>query len=77
MNKDDEWREIIFNINELKEEYAIRIEKAIEYINTHKVSDTISFPLMKKDEENQVKSCFDYEFDLIYKRDLLNILQGS
>lgn len=54
-----------------------RNEKAIEYVNTHKPSDTISFPLMKKDEENQVKSCFDYEFREIYQKELLEILQGS
>ena len=54
-----------------------RIDKAIEYVNTHKPSDTISFPLMKKDEENQVKSCFDYEFREIYQKELLEILQGS
>ncbi len=58
------------------EEYS-QISKAIQYVNTHKPSDTISFPLMKKYEENQVKSCFDYEFRKIYQKELLNILQGS
>lgn len=62
--------------HELKD-YKSRIDKATEYVNTHKPSDTISFPLMKKDEENQVKSCFDYEFREIYQKELLDILQGS
>lgn len=57
--------------------YKSRCEKGIEYINTHKVSDTITFPLMKREQENQVKSCFDYEFEQAYKKDLLNILQNG
>ena len=77
--------ELIEEINQLEDvRYDLdrvhlekRIDKAIEYVNTHKPSDTISFPLMKKDEENQVKSCFDYEFREIYQKELLDILQGS
>lgn len=54
-----------------------RIDKAIEYINSHKVSDTITFPLMKKEQERDVKNCYEYEFEQIYKKDLLNILKGE
>lgn len=72
--------ELIDYVIELQEENSRcerKIDKAIEYVNTHKPSDTISFPLMKKDEENQVKSCFDYEFREIYQKELLEILEGN
>lgn len=58
-------------------DYKSRIDKTVEYIETHKVSDTITFPLMKKEMEQDVKNCFDYEFNQIYKKDLLNILNGD
>lgn len=84
IEKDNQLKEMItqktdytqVNILEMQlNDYKTRNEKAIEYVNTHKPSDTISFPLMKKDEENQVKSCFDYEFREIYQKELLEILQ--
>lgn len=74
VNDDQLLRSNAMNYAELQD-YKTRNEKAIEYVNTHKPSDTISFPLMKKDEENQVKSCFDYEFREIYQKELLEILQ--
>lgn len=86
--KNDENKELKKEIERLNKEnellksnpnfvYVMRNNKAIEYINAHKVSDTITFPLMKKDEEQQVKNCFDYEFEQIYKKDLLKILKGE
>lgn len=73
----EELRKELDEILKCNQAQANRIYEAIEYVNTHKPSDTISFPLMKKDEENQVKSCFDYEFREIYQKELLDILQGS
>lgn len=54
-----------------------RIDKAVEYINNFSVDKNFSFPLMKRWEENQVKSCIDYEFNDTLKRNLLNILKGD
>ena len=61
----------------LKEDYKSRIEKAVEYINNYSVDKSFSFPLMKRWEENQVKSSIDYEFNDTLKKDLLNILNGK
>ena len=54
-----------------------RIEKAIEYIENYDVFKEFNFPLMKRDEENQIKSSIKYEFDTSIKKDLLSILKGE
>lgn len=54
-----------------------RINKTIEYINNFSVDKSFSFPLMKRWEENQVKSSIDYEFNATIKKDLLKILKGE
>lgn len=60
--------------NELLKE---RMFKAIEYIEKYDVFKEFSFPLMKRDEENQVKSSIEYEFDISIKKNLLEILKGE
>ena len=60
--------------NELLKE---RMFKAIEYIEKYDVFKEFSFPLMKRDEENQVKSSIEYEFDISIKKNLLEILKGG
>ena len=57
--------------------YKSRMYKAIEYIKDYDVFKKFSFPLMKRDEENQVKSSIEYEFDTSIKKELLDILQGN
>ncbi len=59
-----------------KEDYKSRNEKAIEYLEKYDVFKEFTFPLMKRDEENQVKSSIDYQFKKDLKKNLLNILQG-
>lgn len=54
-----------------------RIAKAIEYIEKYDVLKEYSFPLMKRDEENQIKSSIKYEFDTSIKKELLKILKGE
>ena len=51
------------------------INKAIEYIEKYNVFKEFYFPLMKRDEENQVKSSIKYEFDTSIKKNLLEILK--
>lgn len=48
--------------------------KVIEYIKSFDIDKSFSFPLMKKWEENQVKSSIDYEFNQSLYKDLLEIL---
>ena len=50
------------------------LDEIREYINNYDVFKEFSFPLMKRDEENQVKSSIDYEFQTSIKKSLLQIL---
>ena len=56
------------------EAYENMRKEAIEYLNNFSVDKSFSFPLMKRWEENQVKSSIDYEFNDTLKKDLLNII---
>lgn len=51
------------------------IEKINNYIDNYDVFKVFSFPLMKKWEENQVKSSIDYEFKTSLIKDLKDILK--
>ena len=67
-------------IKELQQEltkYKERNEKAVEYIKNYDVFKEFSFPLMKRDVENQVKSSIQYEFDTSIKKSLLEILEDK
>ena len=74
--KDD--KTLVMNTNAYicLEDYKSRVEKAIEYLEKYDVFKEFTFPLMKRDEENQVKSSIDYQFKNDLKKNLLNILQG-
>ena len=50
------------------------LDEIREYIDNYDVFKEFSFPLMKRDEENQVKSSIDYEFQTSIKKSLLQIL---
>ncbi len=50
------------------------IDKINNYIDNYDVFKVFSFPLMKKWEENQVKSSIDYEFKTSLIKDLKDIL---
>ena len=49
-------------------------DDVVEYIKSYDVFKEFSFPLMKKWEENQVKSSIDYQFKESIKKDLLRML---
>lgn len=51
------------------------IDKIDKYINNYDVFKIFSFPLMKKWEEQQVKSSIDYEFKTSLIKDLKDILK--
>lgn len=61
-------------INCIKKQKEV-IDKAIEYINDYDVFKVFSFPLMKRWEEEQVKSSIDYEFKTSLIKDLKDILK--
>lgn len=51
------------------------INKIDNYINNYDVFKVFSFPLMKRWEEQQVKSSIDYEFKTSLIKDLKDILK--
>ena len=58
-----------------KIKHLVSVLKEIrEYIDNYDVFKEFSFPLMKRAEENQVKSSIKYEFDKSIKKDLLEII---
>ena len=54
-----------------------RINKVIELLENFDVFKEFSFPLMKRDEENQIKTSIKYEFDTTIKEPSLKILKGD
>lgn len=55
-------------------DYKLRIDKANELIDNYDVFKEFSFPLMKRDVEQQIKSSIDYEFKITFRNKLKNIL---
>lgn len=53
------------------------IDKIDKYINDYNVFEVFSFPLMKRWEEEQVKSSIDYEFKTSLIKDLKDILKEA
>lgn len=51
------------------------IDKIDKYINNYDVFKVFSFPLMKRWEEQQIKSSIDYEFKTSLIKDLKDILK--
>ena len=51
------------------------IDKINDYIDNYDVFKVFSFPLMKRWEEEQVKSSIDYEFKTSLTKDLKDILK--
>ena len=51
------------------------IDKIDKYINDYNIFEVFSFPLMKRWEEEQVKSSINYEFKTSLIKDLKDILK--
>jgi hypothetical protein len=71
--------EFMLKINEDLEQQCKKqkevINKIDNYINNYDVFKVFSFPLMKRWEEQQVKSSIDYEFKTSLVKDLKDILK--
>lgn len=65
-------------INDLKQQVKKQkeaIDKINKYLNEYDVFKVFSFPLMKRWEEEQIKSSIDYEFKTSLVKDLKDILK--
>lgn len=65
---------------ELREKYNKQkevIDKINNYIDNYDIFKVFSFPLMKRWEEEQVKSSIDYEFKTSLIKDLKEILEDE
>ena len=67
-------KELADHYKHLYSEVKKQKDDVVEYIKGYDVFKEFSFPLMKKWEENQVKSSIDYQFKESIKKDLLRML---
>ena len=65
----------LFKLQQENKKYKEVIDKIDKYINDYNVFEVFSFPLMKRCEEDQVKSSIDYEFKTSLIKDLKDILK--
>lgn len=65
----------IRKLQQENKKYKEVIDKIDKYINDYNVFEVFSFPLMKRWEEEQVKSSIDYEFKTSLIKDLKDILK--
>ena len=65
----------LFEIKQENKKYKEVFDKIDKYINDYNVFEVFSFPLMKRWEEEQVKSSIDYEFKTSLIKDLKDILK--
>ena len=74
--KRDLQRQIQILRNKNKKQKEI-IDKINNYIDNYDIFKVFSFPLMKRWEEEQVKSSIDYEFKTSLIKDLKEILEDK
>lgn len=65
----------IVNLEQQVKKQKEVIDKIDKYINNYDVFKVFSFPLMKRWEEQQIKSSIDYEFKTSLIKDLKDILK--
>lgn len=71
----DDLIKYLFELQQENKKYKEVIDKIDKYINDYNVFEVFSFPLMKRWEEEQVKSSIDYEFKTSLIKDLKDILK--
>ena len=71
----DGLKEVIEIVQQENKKQKEVIDKIDKYINDYNVFEVFSFPLMKRWEEEQVKSSIDYEFKTSLIKDLKDILK--
>lgn len=64
-----------FNLEQQNQKYKEVIDKINNYIDNYDIFKVFSFPLMKRWEEEQVKSSIDYEFKTSLIKDLKDIVK--
>ena len=70
-----ELAEEIYNLEQQVKKQKEVINKVNKYLNEYDVFKVFSFPLMKRWEEEQIKSSIDYEFKTSLVKDLKDILK--
>ena len=71
----DDLIKYLIELQQENQKYKEVIDKIDKYINDYNVFEVFSFPLMKRWEEEQVKSSIDYEFKTSLIKDLKDILK--
>ena len=71
----DDLIKYLIELQQENKKYKEVIDKIDKYINDYNVFEVFSFPLMKRWEEEQVKSSIDYEFKTSLIKDLKDILK--
>lgn len=74
-NERNELELYLMNLKEQVKKHKEVIDKIDKYINNYDVFKVFSFPLMKRWEEQQIKSSIDYEFKTSLIKDLKDILK--
>lgn len=70
-----EFADTIIQLQQENQKYKEVIDKINNYIDNYDIFKVFSFPLMKRWEEEQVKSSIDYEFKTSLIKDLKDILK--
>ena len=68
-------RDLVLELQEENQRQKEVIDKLNNYIDNYDVFKVFSFPLMKRWEEEQVKSSIDYEFKTSLIKDLKDIIK--
>lgn len=70
-------KDMVLELQEKNQKQKEVIDKINNYIDNYDIFKVFSFPLMKRWEEEQVKSSIDYEFKTSLIKDLKDILKGD
>lgn len=70
-------KDMVLELQEKNHKQKEVIDKINNYIDNYDIFKVFSFPLMKRWEEEQVKSSIDYEFKTSLIKDLKDILKGD
>ena len=72
-----EFADTIIQLQQENQKYKEVIDKINNYIDNYDIFKVFSFPLMKRWEEEQVKSSIDYEFKTSLIKDLKEISEDK
>ena len=73
----DGLKEVVELLKKENQKYKEVIDKINNYIDNYDIFKVFSFPLMKRWEEEQVKSSIDYEFKTSLIKDLKEISEDK